>query len=62
MSGFHVDQNQNKHSLVQSKIHKKHNKPKVMYYLQEGQMETWMDDYIEKEEEKPKTAAANQEN
>lgn len=29
-----------------------------MYYLQEGEMESWMDDYIEKEEEKPKTAAA----
>jgi hypothetical protein len=45
-------------SLAQGKK-RKHRKPAVALYLQEGQMEGFMDDYIEKEE-KQQTPEASQ--
>ena len=53
MTGFHLPENKVKQSLVQGKK-KAHKKPKIMYLLQEGEMETYMDDFMDAED-KPKT-------
>lgn len=62
MTGFHMDVEKKPHikqSLVQGK--NKHKKPKIMYLVQENEMETYMDEFEEAEEKTKPTAANNQE-
>lgn len=73
LSGFH--QNVDKHSkpqrddhksngkyssLMQEKIHNhKHRHPQVLYYVQEGGMESYMDEFLD-QEDKPKSTQDQQ--
>ena len=47
-------------SLMQEKIHKhKHKHPQVLYYVQEGGMEGYMDEFLD-QEDKPKSTQDQQ--
>ena len=60
MTGFHVDDNTNSNHQVLAQKKKKHHKPRITYLLQEGEMETFMDDYLDKED-KPKAPEISKE-
>ena len=64
MTGLQLDQKKSTahQSLVQGKRGKKHRRPKIALYLQEGEMEGWMDEYMDKDEkdQTPEAAQASQ--
>jgi hypothetical protein len=59
MAGLNLDQRKAvpQQSLAQGRK-KKHHKPKIALYLQEGEMEGFMDDFMEKEDKDQTPEAA----
>ena len=60
MAGLNWDERKStpQQSLAQGKKSKKHRKPAIALYLQQGEMEGFMDDYMEKDEKEQTPEAA----